>query len=64
MEVSRLADAIGRKKAQKGIFITLSSFTDACKREQKERNIDIEFWNGNYLMKLIKTKLNLTFLQF
>jgi len=64
VEVSRLVDAIGRKKAQKGIFITTSSFTDACKKEQKERDVDIEFWDGNYLMNLIKEKLNLTFFRF
>ena len=43
IEVSRLVDAIDRKNARKGVFITTSSFTDACKKEQKERNVNIEF---------------------
>ncbi|MBA7557952.1 hypothetical protein ES705_50736 [subsurface metagenome] len=64
VEVSLFVDAIGRKKAHKGIFITTSSFTQACKKEQEERDVDIEFWDDNYLMDLIKNKLNLTFFRF
>lgn len=63
-DISRLADAIGRKRAQKGIFITTSSFTKDCFREQKERDIEIEFWDGIYLIKLIRTELNIVFFKY
>lgn len=62
--VSRLADTVKRKKAQKGIFVTTSSFTKDCYREQKERDIEIEFWDGKYLIKLIRNELNLVFFKY
>lgn len=62
--ISRLADAMHRKRAQRGIFITTSSFTKDCYKEQKERDIEIEFWNGKYLMNLIRNELNLVFFEY
>lgn len=63
-DISRLADAVRRKKAQKGIFVTTSSFTQGCYREQKERDVEIEFWDGQYLMKLIRNELNLLYFMY
>lgn len=60
-KISRLVDAVMRKKADKGIFVTTSSFTKNCYLEQMERTMEIEFWDGKYLMKLIRNDLNLVF---
>ncbi len=62
--ISRLADALGKKKAQKGIFITTSSFTKDCYKEQKERAIEVEFWDGKYLINLITNELNIAFFKY
>jgi len=55
-DVRIFADACRRMKAKKGIFITTSSFTRTVYQEQRERGIEIEFWDGKELIRRIKSK--------
>jgi hypothetical protein len=50
-EVRNFADACRRKKASKGIVITTGQFTGNVYSEQRDRSIDIEFWDWKELAK-------------
>jgi Holliday junction resolvase len=53
-EIRIFADACRRKKANKGIFITTSEFTQNVWKEQNERSLSLKFWDGKILLRKIK----------
>jgi len=53
-DVRIFADACRRMRANRGIFVTTSFFTRTVAAEQKERAINIEFWDGNELLRQVK----------
>jgi len=53
-DIRIFADACRRMYANYGIFVTTGFFTKTVAIEQKERAIDIEFWDGNELLRQIK----------
>lgn len=58
-DVRIFADTCRRLKAQKGIFITTSDFTKTVNEEQKERKVEIKFWNGKELLRQIMGSKNI-----
>lgn len=53
-DVRIFADACRRMHANHGIFVTTGFFTRTVAIEQKDRAIEIEFWDGNELLRQIK----------
>jgi len=53
-DVRIFADACRRMRANQGIFVTTGFFTRTVAIEQKDRVIEIEFWDGNELLRQIK----------
>ncbi len=53
-DVRIFADACRRMRANHGIFVTTGFFTRTVAIEQKDRAIEIEFWDGNELLRQIK----------
>ncbi len=53
-DVRIFADACRRMRADQGVFVTTGFFTRTVAIEQKDREIEIEFWDGNELLRQIK----------
>jgi hypothetical protein len=53
-EIRIFADACRRRKAVKGVFITTSDFTKNVWKEQKERSLSLEFWDGQTFLEKIR----------
>ncbi len=53
-DVRIFADACRRMKAKMGIFVTTGFFTSTVAKEQNERTINIQFWDGDELLRQIK----------
>ena len=53
-DVRIFADACRRMHANHGIFVTTGFFTRTVAIEQKDRTIEIEFWDGNELLRQLK----------